>query len=205
MSLKVGITGGIGSGKSFISHIFHDLGVPVLQADTLAKDIMVQDEELISAIRQLLGRESYLPDGTLNKDYISHRIFGDPALRNQLNAIVHPKVRRYTKAWFEKQTTPYSLYEAAILFESGAYKIMDKIIVVLAPMELRIQRIIQRDGSDRKSVSSRMHAQMSDEERKNKGDFFINNDDHHLLIPQIIKIHQMLMGEALSSQQIKDS
>jgi dephospho-CoA kinase len=189
--IRIGITGGIGSGKTLICRMFKSLGIPVYHSDEEARSLMQEEASLVSGIVKLFGEEAYI-DGSLNRSMIAKRVFQDNKLLNQLNALVHPAVGRDFVRWTETQrNTPYLIKEAAILFESGAEKGLDRVIVVTAPEELRIQRIIQRDQLSREQILSRMKQQWSDEERSQLADFIIVNDGKRMLIPQVLKIHRM--------------
>lgn len=189
--IRIGITGGIGSGKTLVCRMFKSLGIPVYHSDEEARRLMQEEASLVSGIVKLFGEEAYI-DGSLNRSMIAKRVFQDNKLLNQLNALVHPAVGRDFVRWTETQrNTPYLIKEAAILFESGAEKGLDRVIVVTAPEELRIQRIIQRDQLSREQILSRMKQQWSDEERSQLADFIIVNDGKRMLIPQVLKIHRM--------------
>jgi dephospho-CoA kinase len=190
--LKIGITGGIGSGKTTVCKIFETLGIPVYYADERAKSLMTNDLELIKNIKILFGATAY-ENGILNRSHIAQIAFSDPQKLGQLNALVHPAVLRDGEIWQEAQgNVPYTLKEAALLFESGSYKQLDKIIVVTAPLEERIERVMQRDQVFREEVEVRIAKQMSEEEKIKRADFIIKNDNAHPLIPQVLAIHKEL-------------
>ena len=190
--LKVGITGGIGSGKSTVARVFETLGVPVYNADDAAKKLMQEDPELKEKISLLLGDESY-KDGQLNRSWISANIFGKPDKVKALNALVHPATIKDAHEWMSRQTTPYSLKEAALIFESGSEKELDYVIGVYAPEELRIQRVIRRDDTTREAILQRMRNQLNEEEKIKRCDFVITNDDDQLVIPQVLALNQQLL------------
>jgi len=191
--LKVGITGGIGSGKTTVCQIFETLGIPVYYADDRAKAIMVENEQVIRQIKTLFGAEAYLPDGSLNRAHIANIAFNDQEKLSQLNAIVHPAVFADGDQWHQQQTNvPYTLKEAALLFESGSYQQMDKMITVFAPEELRIQRVVKRDATSEEQVRQRIAKQMSDEEKMKLADYVIHNDGQQALLPQVLQLHQKL-------------
>lgn len=193
--LKVGITGGIGSGKSTVCRIFENFSVPVYYADERAKWLMVNDPALVAAIRDTFGGEAYLPDGTLNRAYLASVVFGDSEKLARLNALVHPAVWRDGERWNAKHSgVPYTLKEAALLFESSGHQLLDRVITVYAPTELRIKRVMRRDGVSRSDVEARMRRQMPDEEKVKRADFVIYNDGSRLLIPQVWVIHQRLLN-----------
>lgn len=192
-ALKIGITGGIGSGKTTACRIFEQLGIPVYYADERAKQLMAEEPELRSEIIRIFGPEAYRADGQLNRQHIAKQAFNDQALLQQLNAAVHPAVARDSQAWHEQQQkVPYTLKEAALLYESGSDKALDKVIVVSAPEQLRLQRVMQRDGVDEAAVRARMDRQMLQEEKVRRADFVLHNDGKQSLIQQIQRIHQTL-------------
>jgi len=190
--LKVGITGNIGSGKSTITKIFAQLGIPIYDADSRAKAVMVEDPILVQAIKKLLGENSYFGDGALNRNFISSQVFKNAELLNGLNSLVHPAVANDFETWVAKQNAPYVLKEAALLIESKSYLVLNQLIVVLADEEIRLKRTMRRDEADEEMVLSRMRNQMPQEEKAKYAKFLIyNNND--LLIPQVMKIHQQLL------------
>lgn len=194
--LKAGITGGIGSGKSTVCRVFEWLGVPVYYADDRAKQLMTEDAALRSEIRTLFGDEAYLPDGSLNRAHIAGIVFSDADMLRQLNALVHPAVHRDGAAWHLRQTAPYTLREAALLYESGGYRLLDKMVAVTAPAELRIERVMARDGVDRSAVEARLNKQWPEEKKVEMADFVIVNDGTTPLLPQILQVHRALSLEA---------
>jgi dephospho-CoA kinase len=186
----LGITGGIGSGKTTVCKIFETLGIPVYYADDRAKYLMSHDPVLIAGIIELFGADAFLEPHLLNRAHIAQVAFNDKEKLNQLNALVHPAVAQDGLNWQAAQrNVPYTLKEAALLFESGSYRTLDKIIVVAAPLELRIQRVMARDGAKREEVEARISKQMPEAEKVKLADFVINNDEKNLLIPQVIAIH----------------
>lgn len=190
--LKVGITGGIGSGKSTVCRVFNTLGIPVFFADSAAKYLMNNDPTLVSNIKDLFGADIYT-NGSLDRPKLSSIVFSKPELLQQLNAIVHPATIAYGNNWMEAQTSPYVLKEAAIFFESGTYKDMDIMIGVFAPKELRIHRAMRRDGTTRAKIEARIAQQMNEEEKMAKCDHVILNDDIHAVIPQVERLHEQLL------------
>lgn len=190
--IKVGITGGIGSGKSTVCRMFSVLRIPVFEADSVAKQLQNTDPEVRSSLIDLFGPAVYLPDQTLDRKYLSSIVFNDPSLLLQLNAIIHPAVRKAFDAWSANQQSPYVLLEAAILYESGFYKMMDKVIVVSTDQDQRIQRVMKRDGSTEEQVLQRIGNQWTDEQRNKLADFVIHNNDNELIIPQIVEIDKKL-------------
>ena len=194
---KVGITGGIGSGKTTVCKVFEVLGIPVFYADTVAKEIMVEDEQLIAGITDTFGVESYI-DGKLNNKHIAAIVFKNELELAKLNALVHPAVFRAFDAWEEKinQDVPYTLKEAALLFESGSYKMCDTTILVTAPENIRLKRVMQRDQVSAAQVKARMDKQLSDEDKAKMADHFILNDDKHALIEQVLALHKKFLAIA---------
>jgi dephospho-CoA kinase len=186
---KIGLTGCIGSGKSTVSRIFAQLGVPVYDADSRARELMTGSAELIMQIKDLFGTEAYFADGSLNRSHISAQAFRDPALLKKLNAAVHPAVFEDFDQWCAEQNTPYVIKEAALMFESDSHKQVDEAIVVSSPEELRIARAMQRDGTSREAVLGRMKNQFSEAEKLARGQYEIKNDEQQLLIPQVLKLH----------------
>jgi dephospho-CoA kinase len=196
--LKIGITGGIGSGKTTVCKIFETLGIPVYYADERAKRLMVENTGLVSEIKRLLGPEAYFEDGSLNRKYIARIVFNDPDKLTQLNSLVHPAVGRDGEQWHAAQKgVPYTLKEAAILFESKSHLLLDKVIAVSAPVEMRIARVIARDQVDRTTVEARIREQMPEEERIRRADFVIYNDGTQSLVRQVVALHRRLSRPAV--------
>ena len=195
MILKVGITGGIGSGKSTVAKIFEILNIPVYYADSAAKRLMNEEGELKEKLIATFGKEIYL-NGLLNRPYLSSIVFNDPQKLNLLNALTHPATIADADKWMQKQTAPYALKEAALIFESNAHKQLDKVIGVFAPAPLRIKRVMQRDAINETEVLIRMQKQMNEEEKMQRCDYIITNDERNLLIPQVLKIHVALQAFA---------
>ena len=191
MAIIIGLTGGIGSGKSTVAKIFASLGVPVLDADATAKQIMNTDSSIKEALIALFGKEVYI-NGQLNRALLSQIVFGDAFKLAQLNAIVHPAAIQYAKDWAAQQSAPFVIKEAALFFESGSADGIHKMIGVTAPKHLRIQRVMQRDHISREEVLKRMEHQLEDSLKMKLCDWVIQNDDQHLLIPQVLAIHQSL-------------
>jgi dephospho-CoA kinase len=187
----VGITGGIGSGKSTVCRVFACLGIPVFDADDEGKKLY-GNEEVRKKVIALLGAEAYAGD-QLNRAAVAKRVFSDKKLLEGLNAIIHPAVQRVFAGWCEKNSaSPYVLKEAAILFESGTDKDTDAVITVAAPKEVKIARVMARDKISAEDVEKRMRNQWSDEEKIKRSDFVIYNDEQQLLIPQVLKIHEAI-------------
>ena len=192
MGLKIGITGGIGSGKTFICKLFEALGIPVYNADEEAKRLMNTDIRIKEKLIAQFGEATY-KDGLLDRAFLADMAFSDKDKLELLNSIVHPIVIQEAKDWAERQTTRYSLKEAALLFESGSYKELDYTILVTAPMDIRIQRVIERDGATEQQVRERINKQLSDEEKLQLADFVIVNDGITPLLPQVWTLHQKFL------------
>lgn len=191
--LIVGITGGIGSGKTIVSKIFSVLEIPVYYADTEAKKILYLPE-LREKLLKIFSKDILDQRGEPDRKKISAIVFNDKEKLEQLNALIHPAVVTAFENWKQKQNAPYILKEAAILFESGTYKGCDKIVTVVSPRDLKIKRIIARDNFTEEEVLKRMNNQMNDEEKIKRSDFVIYNDEKQLLIPQVLKIHEELIN-----------
>ncbi|WP_370214331.1 dephospho-CoA kinase [Mesoflavibacter profundi] len=192
MTKLVGLTGGIGSGKTTVAKYFEELGVPVYIADLEAKALMNRSKVIRRKLIALFGNEAYL-ENTLNRPFIAQQIFNDKKLLNAMNAIVHPKVASHFKRWVNKQDSPYVISEAAILFENGSYKKYDYIITVTAPEHIRLQRVIKRDNSNKQKVEAIMANQWSDQEKIKRSDFVIENIDLEQTKIQVRKIHKKIL------------
>jgi dephospho-CoA kinase len=188
---KVGITGGIGSGKTTVSKVFEVLGIPVFYADTVAKQIMITDLLLIEGVKAAFGAESYSAEGILNNRYLANIVFNNQAQLDTLNALVHPAVFQAFDEWIEQVPagTPYILKEAALLFESGSYKMCDASILVTAPAQMKISRVMQRDGVTAEQVRARMDKQFNDEQKRAMADYQICNDEQQSIILQVMALH----------------
>ena len=193
--LHVGITGGIGSGKSIVCQVFESLGVPVFNADNAARYLMEHDAVIKQGVIDTLGPDVYR-NGKLDKGKISTAIFNAPEKLTQFNALIHPATIAYSRAWMQQQTTPYVLKEAAILFESGTDKELDYIIGVAAPQELRIKRVIARSGHTREKVLAIIASQMDENEKMARCNSIITNDDVQPDIPQVLALHKALCETA---------
>ncbi len=191
--MRIGLTGGIGSGKSTVARIFEVLGIPVYYADEAAKKLMAEDEELKQQIIAAFGAGSYT-DGRLNRGHLSSIVFNNPEQLALLNSIVHPVTIQDAQKWMEQQTSPYTIKEAALIFESGSQKNLDKVIGVHAPEELRIKRIMQRDKITEDGIRLRMQNQMNEEDKMKLCDFVIWNDEKHVLVEQVLEIDKILRG-----------
>ena len=191
---RVGLTGGIGSGKSLVCSIFEKLGVPVYSADAEARKLMNTDSELKTSIVKMFGDQAYSKDG-LDREFLAGSVFGDDEKLSGLNKLVHPAVRKDFNRWVALQSgSPYVVEEAAILFESGAHREMDLSVLVYAPEELRINRVMERDQADREDVLNRMGHQMSEEEKMKLAGHIIYNDGTQMLLPQVIELHNKILN-----------
>jgi dephospho-CoA kinase len=189
---QIGITGGIGSGKSLVCKIFRQLGVSVYDADSHAKALMTTDGILVSQIKKEFGDLSYHPNGSLNREWLSSHIFSDETKLEKLNGLVHPRVAVDYEKWLaEHQDETYVLKEAALLFESGSYRQLDKIVVVSAPEDIRRKRVLKRDRHRTvEQFNEIVEKQLGEDEKLKRADYIIVNDDATLLIPQILKLHE---------------
>ncbi|PQJ09056.1 dephospho-CoA kinase [Flavipsychrobacter stenotrophus] len=190
--LKVGITGGIGSGKSVVCKVFETLGISVFNADNAARYLMENDEQLITAISRLLGNEVY-NNNRLDRARVSDIIFRQPEKLQQLNALVHPATITYAAEWVGRQQAPYIIKEAAIFFESGSYKEMDVMVGVYAPKELRIARTMARGGQTREKVLDIISKQMNEEEKMGRCDYVITNEDVTAITPQVLQLNELFL------------
>lgn len=194
MMLKIGITGGIGSGKTTVCKVFELFGVPVFYADDVAKSVMYTDPVLKSGISKAFGEKSYTTEGELDRKYLSSIVFNDRNALDKLNSMVHPAVFRAFDSWVSDQiAAPYIIKEAALLYESDAYKKCDQSILVISPIETRINRVQIRDGISAEDIQLRMDRQFSDDQKMKFADHILNNNEKQLLIPQIIQLHQQFM------------
>ncbi len=190
--MKIGLTGGIGSGKSTVSQIFKVLGIPVFDADREAKRLMEENEDLRKRIQQELGFETYT-NSKLNRRVLADLVFTDAYKLDKLNAIVHPAVISFAEEWMKKQSSAYVVKEAALLFEAGSAGDLDYVIGVYAPQHLRIHRVIKRDGMTREQVMDRMSRQINEEMKMRLCDFVLINDEQQLLITQVLKLHNRFL------------
>jgi dephospho-CoA kinase len=190
--LKVGLTGGIGSGKTTVANMFSEFGIPVYIADLEAKKLMVTSKVLLRQLKQLLGEEAYIK-GELNKPFVASIIFSDKQLLKKMNAIVHPKVARHFNRWFAKQNTPYVISESALIFENNTQDNYDIIISVVANKSIRLSRVISRDISSKEKVEAIMSHQTSDIVKKEKSDFVIQNEDLDVTKKIVKEIHTSLV------------
>lgn len=199
----VGITGGIGSGKTTVCRMLETLGVPVFYADTEAARLQNEDPEVVQRIKDAFGEEIYV-NGQLDRKALAKIVFKDAAKLKALTSIVHPAVHKAFQEWSERQQAPYSIREAAVMIESGSHRDLDALIVVHAPEDTRVRRVVKRDGSDEESVRARMARQLSENERLSHADHVIDNSGEILLLPQVLKLHRNLI-EYESTQHRTDT
>jgi len=192
--LKLGVTGGIGSGKTSVCRVFNVLGIPVFSADSEAKQIMDNEKNISRELNSIAGRDLYR-NGDLDRVELARLIFNDQNLLRKVNSLVHPVVFEHFKQWQEKQTAPYVIMEAAILFESGGSKLVDKIITVVAPLDERIGRVIKGNRLTREQVMERIRNQLDDDMKIKQSDYVIYNSENDMIIPAILKIHEDLMAQ----------
>ena len=190
--IKLGVTGGIGSGKTSVCRVFDILGVPVFSADREASEIVENDQRIKSRINSIAGKDLYSNNG-LDRMELATIIFNDKTLLEKINSLVHPVVFDHFRKWVLEQTAPYVIMEAAILFESGASKYVDKVATVQAPIEQRVERIIQRNKLSREQVMERMRNQIDDEARMKLSDYIIYNSENDMIIPAILNIHNDIL------------
>jgi dephospho-CoA kinase len=190
--LKLGVTGGIGSGKTSVCKVFTVLGIPVFSADRIAREIMDGDEEIIRQINSIAGRDLY-SNGCLDRMALASLIFNNNTLLEKVNSLVHPVVFEHFARWEMNQTAPYIIMEAAILFESGASKLVDKIATIVAPEEERLNRVTHRSKLSRHQVLERMKNQMNDKSRIKLSDYVIYNSENDMIIPAILEIHEDIL------------
>lgn len=190
--MKLGITGGIGSGKTSVCKVFNVLGIPVFSADPEARKIMDTNDDIKKEINTIAGKNIY-QDGELDRPKLASLIFNNRNLLSQVNSLVHPLVFKNFLLWAEEQTSPYVIMEAAILFESGGHKLVDRIATVVAPLEERISRVTRRNTLTRDQVMERIKNQMTDKERIKLSDYVINNSEKDMIIPVILGINEDLL------------
>lgn len=190
----IGLTGGIGSGKSTVAKMFAALGVPVYNSDAEAKLLMGNSKKVKKAIIELFGDEAYL-EGVLNRDFIAKKVFSDKELLKQLNAIVHPAVKDHFESWVEKQKYPYVIQEAAIIFENGLQDRYDAVVLVAAPKETRLQRVMERDNVDEHQVLSRMANQWDEADKMALATYVIKNINLEETKRKVREIHQIFLKE----------
>jgi len=192
--LKIGITGGIGSGKTTVCKVFELLGIPIFYADTVAKLIMNTDPVLKEEILKTFGEKSYSMDGVLNRAHLSSIVFNNESELNKLNALVHPAVFRAFDKWLAiHHDAPYIIKEAALLFETKSYTMCDLSVLVVSPEASRVRRVIARDGISHDELVLRMKSQLSDEQKMKLADHILFNDESQLLIPKILELDQQFL------------
>jgi dephospho-CoA kinase len=196
MAKRLGITGGIGSGKTTVCRIFRVLGVPIFSADTVAKQLMNSDPAIRKAVNAIAEKDLYI-SGELNRKELARLIFNRPELLRKVNAIVHPAVLRIFDEWAGKSDVPYVIMEAAILYEAKADVLVDRIVAISAPVEERIARVMGRNDLSREEVIGRINNQLEDDEREDQSYYVINNADNEMIIPEILKIHNDMLRLAV--------
>jgi len=189
---KLGVTGGIGSGKTSVCKVFSVLGIPVFSADRAAKEIMNSNKDIITKINSIAGKDMY-SNGYLDRMELATLIFNNHSLLEKVNSLVHPVVFEHFLLWEREQSSQYVIMEAAILFESGASKLVDKIATIVAPEEERMNRVVHRSRLSRQQVIERMKNQMDDETRIRLSDYIIYNSENDMIIPAILKIHEDIL------------
>ena len=196
LPVLVGITGGIGAGKTTVAKLFALLNIPVYNADDRAKWLMTHDSALRNSISDTFGADSFTKNNQLNRSYLAKAVFSDSEKTALINSLVHPAVKTDFAQWAADQDSPYILKEAALLFESGSYRDLDKTILVSAPLEVRIARIMERDPQrDLAQINAIIARQLPEEQKKQLADFVIDNKGNRLVIPQVLKIHNVLLAE----------
>jgi dephospho-CoA kinase len=190
--LKVGLTGGIGAGKSVVARLFQVIHIPAYDADSSSKRLMLTHTGLKQSIIENFGEESY-KDGQLNRQYLAATAFSDKSKLELLNQLVHPVTLADAQQWFAAQDAPYAIKEAALFFESGTAEGLDYMIGVTAPLALRIKRVMQRDQISESNVKERMKHQLEDSLKMKLCDFVVHNDEQEMIIPQVLNIHHLLI------------
>ncbi|WP_422860156.1 dephospho-CoA kinase [Flagellimonas sp. S174] len=190
--IKIGLTGGIGSGKSTVAKMFTELGVPVYDSDMQAKELMSSSTKLKKAITQLLGKEAYKNE-VLNRKYIAGKVFADTNLLEKLNKIVHPVVKEHFMDWAQKQDSEYVIQESALIFENGNEDFYDAIVLVTAPEEIRVKRVIKRDKSNASDVIQRIENQMEDKDKVDMAHFYVENIDLETTQNKVLEIHKAIV------------
>lgn len=192
--IVVGLTGGIGSGKSTIAAMFRELGVPVYNSDERAKLLMNTSKKIRKQLVELLGKKAFLDD-KLNKTFIAKKVFNDADLLEQLNRIVHPVVRKDFLKWTKKQDTAYVIQETALLFENNAQDLYDTVILITAPKELRIERVLSRDETSKEQIIARMNNQLDDENKLELANLVIENIDLKSTALKVLKVHEAILAD----------
>lgn len=191
--LLVGLTGGIGSGKTTVARVFRILGVPVFEADIEGRRLLREDQGVIHAVTDRFGPE-VLRNGGVDRAVLAAKVFSDRSALADLNSIIHPVVRAGFRRWASAQNSAFVIMEAAVMAESGSYKIMDRVVLVSAPEDLRIRRVMARDGVEEAHVRARMDNQADEAERMAIAQHVIHNDDKRLVIPQVLGVHAELLN-----------
>lgn len=195
MAIRIGITGGIGSGKSVVAHLLEVMGIPVYISDAEAKRLMLDDPGIRQGLTDLLGTAVYLPDGSLNKPLLASYLFASAGHARQVNGIIHPRVRDDFRLWVRQRASlPVVGMESAILVEAGFAEEVDKVVMVYAPLEVRIARAMRRDEASRSQIERRIRGQMDDEAKRGLADFVIVNDGRRALIPQVRELLRLVGG-----------
>ncbi len=192
MAKRLGVTGGIGSGKTTVCRVFRVLGIPVFVADTVARDLMDSEPDIRASINLIIGKDLYA-NGTLDRKELARVIFNRPDLLRKVNSTVHPAVLRRFDLWAAASESPYVIMEAAILFEAGADTLVDRVVTISAPVEERISRVMGRNELTREEVIRRINNQLEDEKREEQSYYVINNSDNEMIIPEILKIHEDML------------
>ncbi|MEP6616596.1 MAG: dephospho-CoA kinase [Ginsengibacter sp.] len=190
--LRIGLTGGLGSGKSTVAAIFEVLNIPVYYSDDASKRLLNENAGIKASVIKAFGPASY-PEGNPDRKYLASVVFNDEKCLKILNSILHPATLADAEDWIKKQTAPYAIKEAALIFESGSHQSLDYVIGVKAPLPLRLKRVQQRDSTDEKDALARMNHQMDEEKKLELCDFIVVNDEQRLLIPQVLSLHQQLL------------
>jgi len=201
--LKIGITGGIGSGKSTVCNILKNLGVPVFSSDDVGKFLLNNDDYLKTQIKKIFDRDMYTSTGRLDRERMAKLVFNNPDELEKLNELVHPKVKAEFDSWCKKNDKrPYVVKEAAILFETGLYLELNKMVTVFCSKEERIRRILKRDNTTKGQIEKRMIQQMTDDERNKLADYILINDGVEDLLPQVMELHELLLNEHTKDKAI---
>jgi len=199
--VQLGITGGIGSGKSIVGKVLEELGIPIFHADIEARRLLENDTLVIAAVTRIIGNNAYMPDGRPDRGFIASEVFSNSEKLKELNAVIHPKVQRNYEEWVNSHSDKFIVAkEAAIMFESGSHKGMDFIVAVTAPEEVRIKRVMERDGKPEEAVRKIMNQQLPQSEVVNKSDFEITNNNHRLVVPQVQELVRIIREKSESNQ-----
>ncbi|MBL4707327.1 MAG: dephospho-CoA kinase [Flavobacteriales bacterium] len=201
--LKIGITGGIGSGKSTMCNILKNLGVPVFTSDEVGRDLLNNDNYLKEQVKKTFDSDMYTSTGSLDRERMAKLVFNNPEELTKLNTLVHPRVKAEFDSWCKKnEKRAYVVKEAAILFETGQYQDLDKVITVFCPRDIRIERVKKRDGVSVEQIQGRMLNQINDEERNQLADFIILNDGKEELLPQVMELHELFLNEDTKTKSL---